>query len=119
MKSVFVFLVLLALAFCPPPEFSREARQQKREQLQKELADCILKSESVSSELKKQIEESKGEELRKVLYLYITKLDQNDREIIRKCRRELLGKMREIHKNWFQNRFNNTFFPFRHKGNNQ
>ena len=81
-------MFLLALAFCPTPEFSWEAR----EQLQKEFADWILKSESVSSELKKQIEENEGEELRKVLYFYITKLDQNNREIIRKCRRKLFGK---------------------------
>ena len=108
-------MFLLALAFCPTPEFSWEAR----EQLQKEFADWILKNESVSLELKKHIEENKGEELRKVLYFYTNKLDQNNREIIRKCRRELFGKMREMYKNWFQNRFNNTFFPFGHRGNNQ
>ena len=119
MKSVLVFLVLLALAFCHPHEFSREARHQRRQQLQKEMRDCILKSESVSAELKKQIEDNKDDDLRKVLHLYITKLDTNDREIIRKCRRELFGKMKEMHKGIFQHRFNNSFPPFHNRGNNQ
>ena len=118
MKSVLVFLVLLALAFCHP-QFNREAIHQRRQQFQKEMADCILKSESVSADLKKQIEDNKEDDLRKVLDLYINKLDTNDREIIRKCRRELFGKMREMHKGIFQHRFNNSFLPFHNRGNNQ
>ena len=95
MKSILVFLFLMALVVCHPPQFNREERQKKRKQFQKDMADCILKSESVSADLKKQIEDNKDDDLRKVLHLYITKLDSNDREIIRKCRRELFGKMRE------------------------
>ena len=112
MKSVLVFLFLMALVVCHPIQFNREERQKKRKQFQKDMADCILKSESVSADLKKQIEDNKDDDLRKVLHLYITKLDSNDREIIRKCRRELFGKMREMHRGRFHDRFNNSLhFP--------
>ena len=121
MKSVLVFLFLMALVVCPPPEFNREERQKKRKQFQKDMADCILKNESASAELKKQVEDNKDDDLRKVLHLYITKLDLNDREIIRKCRRELFGKNREMHRGRFHDRFggfNQTHRPpFERHGN--
>ena len=116
MRVVFIFLVLIALVLCQPPhEFNREERVKRRKEFQKQLADCILRSESISSELKKQIEDNKDDDLRKVLHLYVTKLDTNDREIIRKCRRELFGKMREMHRGRFQERFNHST-PFHHRG---
>ena len=122
MKSVLVFLVLMALVFCPPPEFNREERQKRKRDFQKQIAECILKTESLSADLKKQIEDNKDDDLRKVLHLYITKLDSNDREIIRKCRRELFGKMREMHRGRFHDRFggfNHTHRPpFERHGNN-
>ena len=119
MKSLLVFLVLLALVFCQPNEFSSEARRQRRQRFQKEMADCIVNTEGVSAELKKQVEDNKDDDLRKVLHLYITKLGTHDHEIIRKCRRELFGKMREMHKGLFQHRFNRTFPFLHHRGNLQ
>ena len=119
MRVVLVFLVLVALVLCNPPhEFNREERIKRRKEFQTQLADCILKSESLSPELKKQIEDNKDDDLRKILHLYITKLDTNDREIIRKCRRELFGKMREMHRGRFQERFNHSL-PFRHRADNR
>ena len=112
MRSVLVFFVLLALVICHPPEFNREERQKRRKEFQKELADCILKSESASADLKKQIEDNKDDDLRKVLHLFITKLDSNDREIIRKCRREIFGKIREMHRGKFDR---NSSHPFDHQ----
>ena len=121
MKSVLVFLVLIVLVVCPPPEFNREERHKRRREFQKQMAECILKSESVSADLRKQIEDNKDDDLRKVLHLYLTKLDSNDREIIRKCRRELFEKMREMHRGRFHDRFDdNHHVPFHHNfhGNN-
>ena len=117
MKNVLLFLLLIGLIICHPP-FDREERQKRRRQFQKEMADCIVKSDSVSAELKKQIEDNIDDDLRKVLHLYMTKLDSNDREIIRKCRRELFGKMREMHRGRFHG-FNRTHnFPFHHERHN-
>jgi hypothetical protein len=39
MKSFLVFLVLFALVICPPPKFSRETRKQRKQQIQKGIAD--------------------------------------------------------------------------------
>ena len=116
MKNVLLF-VLLTLAICHPPEFNREERARRREEFNKEMAECILKGDSISAELKTQIENNKNDDLRKVLHLYMTKLDTNDREVIRKCRRELFSKMMEKHRDRFHGRFNHTF-PFHHRGGN-
>ena len=111
MKNVLVF-VLLALVICHPPEFNKEERVKRRKEFNKEMGECILKG-SISAELKTQIENNKDDDLRKVLHLYMTKLDTNDREIIKKCRRQLFSKMMEIHREKFKGRFNHSF-PFHH-----
>ena len=97
MKSVLIFFVLLVLVACPPPpNFAedRGRRESRRKEFNKQMVDCLLKSE-ISDELKKQVEDNKDDDLRKILHMFMTKLESNDREIIRKCRRELFGKMRE------------------------
>ena len=109
MKSMLVFLFLIALVVCHPPhKFSREGIMQRRKEFQNNMIDCILKS-NASADLKKKIEDNKEEDLRKVLHLFLSKLDTSDREIIRNCRRELFNKMREMymHKG-INDRFNHT-----------
>ena len=109
MKSVLIFLVLMVFVVCPPPHFNIEERMKRRREFQNNMVDCIVKSEGVSAELKKKIEDNKEEDLRKILHLYLTKLDTSDREIIRKCRRELFTKMRESFRNrWEHGRFNRS-----------
>ena len=117
MKNVLLF-ILFALAICHPPEFNKEERARRRKEFNKEMADCILKGGSISAELKTQIENNKDDDLRKILHLYMTKLDSNDREVIRNCRRELFSKMMEHHRGRFQGRFNHAF-PSVHKRENQ
>ena len=92
MRNVLIFLILMALVVCPPPEFNREERQNRRKEFQKQMVDCLLNSEGISADFKKQIEDNKDDDLRKVLHTFMTKLDSNDREVIRKCRRELFSK---------------------------
>ena len=95
MKIFLVFLVLLVLVVCPPPHFNKEEVFKRRKEMENQISECILKSESVSADFKKQIEENKDGDLRKVLQLSNSKLDANDREIVRQCRREFFEKMRE------------------------
>ena len=106
MKRVLVFLVLIALVICNPLKFNREERQKKRREFQKQITECILKSKSLSPDFKKQLEESKDVDLRKVLQLFMNKLDSNDREVIRKCRNEIFGKIREMVKDKFHEKLN-------------
>ena len=96
MKIVLFFLVLLVVVVCPPPKFNKEEALKRRKELQNQISECILKSESVSADLKKKIEDNKEGDLRKILQLSHIKLDSNDREIVRKCRREFFEKMREM-----------------------
>ena len=93
----FILLILL-FVFVVSTRNNDEAKERKREKLRsifkKVLAQCILKSEA-SAELKKEVEENKDGDLKKVLHNYVTKIDSNDREIIRKCRRKSLVFMKE------------------------
>jgi hypothetical protein len=104
-----IFLVLIVIVVCPFPEYDREERRRKKNEFRKEIADCILESSKISSELRKQIEDNKDDDLRKVLHLHITRLDETDREVIRKCRREYFGKIRNIHRERLHERFNRNF----------
>ena len=109
MKSLLVFLVLMVFVVCPPPHFNAEERMKRRREFQKSMADCIVKSEGASPELKKKIEDNKEEDLRKILHLYLTKLGSSDREIIRNCRKELFSKLRESFKGrWNPAHFNHS-----------
>ena len=99
------------------PEYATNIKKSAEEVFNKQMADCILKGGSISAELKTQIENNKDDDLRKILHLYMTKLDSNDREVIRNCRRELFSKMMEKHRSRFQGRFNHAF-PSRHKREN-
>ena len=59
MKSLLVFLVLMVFVVCPPPHFNHEERMKRRREFQKSMADCIVKSEGVSAELKKKLKITK------------------------------------------------------------
>ena len=99
MKSILIFSVLLVLVTCPPSNFTMPGRNGRREsrakEYKKEMTDCLLKSE-ISDKLKKQLED-KDKTLPLFVPFFGTKVDsnENDREIIRKCRTELLRKRRE------------------------
>ena len=89
MRSVLIFLLLIALVVCPFPDFDKDQRKKKRKEFKKQITKCILQSNSISKDLRKEIEENEDEDdLKKILHLYVSKLDENDREVIRKCRRE-------------------------------
>ena len=121
MKGVLLFIFLATLVVCQGPEThegQHEERINRRKQIQKEICDCILK-EDISSELKTKLEENQGEDLRHTLHLFLNKLDTKDREVIRKCRREVFGKMREMFKNRkfdsFMNRTRYRHHPLLHE----
>ena len=121
MKGVLLFIFLAALVVCQHPdshEGKKEERIHRRKQIQKDIHDCILKGD-ISTELKNKLEENKDEDLRHTLHLFLNKLDTKDREVIRKCRREVFGKMREMFKNRkfdsFMNRTRYRHHPLLHE----
>ena len=123
MRDVLIFIFLASLVLCQQPESStgkHEERVQRRKKFQQEIYDCILK-EDISTELKTKLQENKDEDLRHTLHLFLNKLDTKDREVIRKCRREVFGKMRDLFKgrkyDGFMNRTHYRHQPFLHERN--
>ena len=123
MRDVLIFIFLASLVLCQQPESStgkHEERVQRRKKFQQEIYDCILK-EDISAELKTKLQENKDEDLRHTLHLFLNKLDTKDREVIRKCRREVFGKMRDLFKgrkyDGFMNRTHYRHQPFLHERN--
>ena len=123
MKNFVVFLVLIALVICPLPNRGRfrEDRQKRRKEYEKQIVDCIVNSERVSQELKSQLEENKNNDVREILSEHFNKFDDNDHEVIRKCRREYYTKIRLMHKDILREKFNRNFthhhFPEDHRYN--
>ena len=102
MKGVLLFIFLAALVVCQHPEShegKHEVRIPRKKQIQKDISDCILKGD-ISTELKNKLEENKDKDkdLRHTIHLFLNKLDTKDSEVIRKCRREVFGKIRDMFK---------------------
>ena len=102
MKGVLLFIFLAALVVCQHPEShegKHEERIHRRKQIQKDISDCILKGD-ISTELKNKLEENKDKDkyLRQTIHLFLNKLGTKDSEVIKKCRREVFGKMRDMFK---------------------
>ena len=110
MKRILVFLFLISLVVCPLPDSEKEERKKKRKEFQREIRKCILDSGEISAHLRKELEDNKDEDdLRKVLHLFVTKLNENDREVIRKCRREYFSKLRDFHKERIFNKLHRNY----------
>ena len=99
---VFIFSMLILSVVCPFPyhheQLTHKDRLQRRKTFQKGIVDCLLSSNDISTELKKKLEENKDEDLRQIVHLFMNKVNLKDKEIIRKCRREVFQKMRNMFK---------------------
>ena len=119
MRRFVIFLILMALVVCPySGHMNMEERKKKRKKFQKEIGECILESNKISSQLRKKVEENKDEDIKKLLHLYTEKLGEDDREVIRKCRRKYFEKIRNMFREKIHERFNRNFthhFPNEHE----
>ena len=96
MKGFLLFIFLAALVICQQPvtlEEKQKERAQRIKQIQKDINDCILKSE-ISTDLRNKLEESKDDS-KHTLHLFMNKLDTQDREAVKKCRKEVFGKLKK------------------------
>jgi len=99
-------LLFLILAFTSNPignennnEFSKGKRKR---QFNLDLYECIVKSETASNELKKYAEEHKDKGLRQNLHSIKSKLNENDLNILKQCRKETFLKFRETIQKTFE-----------------
>ena len=56
------------------------------------IAECVIKSEKASTELKKEIEQNLEIDFKQILFPKNKKLNKNDKDIIKNCRNEVLTK---------------------------
>ena len=96
MKNFLIFLFLLVFIICEPSDLSTEEIRKRRKILEQDMINCIIKSGSATNEFKREIEKKEGDKLRLILRKYLSKLDTNDRFIIKKCRREIFLNLRKI-----------------------
>ena len=90
--------MFITSSICEPTDFNMQEIRKRREILEKDMINCIFKSDSATNEFKAQVEKNKGDKLKKILRKYLSKLDSNDRFIIKKCRTEIFLKLRNIKK---------------------
>ena len=98
MKKIIIFVALVMFVVAQPSEERREEIRQRRREHDKVIAECILKSEAASPELKKIVEENQDGNLMKALHPRDHKLEKSDREVFRNCRKEMIEKMKEGHR---------------------
>ena len=98
MRKILFFVLLLVLATCQPSKEKIEEMKKRRKEREMQLAECILRSPDASEEFKKLIEENKDKDLIRALYPRDHKLEKNDHDVMRNCRREMLDKRREEHR---------------------
>lgn len=97
MKYFLLVLVLIGI-ICNPNEDGKKfelGRENKRKKFNTNLYECIVKNETTSEDLKKNIEENKDKELRKTLFKLKDTLSESDQEVVKHCRKESFMKFRD------------------------
>ena len=94
MKKILFFIFILITIDCKPSREKIEEFHNRRVEHDRLIAECILKNENISPDLKKLIEENKDKNIFRALHPKDHKLDKNDRDVIRNCRREMLEKLK-------------------------
>ncbi len=92
MKKIFIILIVLKFIACLLSKEEIEKLRVKRKERDKNIAECILKSDIVSEDLKKKIKENEDKNLVRILHPHDHKLDKNDQEVIRNCTKEVFLK---------------------------
>ena len=89
MKYLLIFVALLSLSFCEAPPKARPiAVEDAFISIKKTILECLSKSEVASAELKKYATDALATDLKESLNLHKFRENPNDKDVIRKCRRE-------------------------------
>ncbi len=95
MKNYLFFIFLLALVACSSRKGAKNVNQEFKNEIKSKLIECISATEGVSEQLKQHIERMKSLDSRIPYNFNRVKLEKNDIEIIRKCKREVFQERRK------------------------
>ena len=113
MKKIFIFSILIIFITCQIAEKKEKIKKKYFKQFRKEIFDCIIENEKSSNFLKKKIKDYMDEDYEKILRVFISRLSNKDRNIIRKCRKNYFKKVKNfINKNYTDDNYNLTNFTF-------
>ena len=109
MKKIFIFSILIIFITCQIAEKKEKIKKKYLKQFRKEIFDCIIENEKSSNFLKKKIKDYMDEDYEKILRVFISRLSNKDRIIIRKCRKNYFKKVKNfINKKYTEDNFNLT-----------
>ena len=98
MKKTLLFLLLIVFAVCRPSDERREERREemRRRRLEHDriIAECILNNNKTSPELKKAVEENKDNLIR-AIHPRDHRIEGDDRDVIRDCRKMVFEMRKE------------------------
>ena len=100
MKCFIIILSLFYFSFCDFPKIKREiAVTDTFIGIRKNLLECIVKTESASSELKQYASDFLKTDLKGDLNLGQFRTNPTDNDVLKKCRREAFYNRKRMNKN--------------------
>ena len=95
MKSYLCFICLIACALCASKKTEKSFDPSVRSEIRAKIIECISSSDGISETLKNHLEKVKQNDERIPLHFSKVELEQNDREIIKNCKREVFRARRK------------------------
>ena len=95
MKSYLCFICLIACALCASKKTEKSFDPSVRSEIRAKIIECISSSDGISETLKNHLEKVKQNDERIPLHFSKVELEQNDREIIKNCKREVFKARRK------------------------
>ena len=95
MKTYICFITLIACILCAYKKSDQKFDPTRRNEIRGKIIECISNAEGISQTLKNHLEELKTSDERIPLHFSKIELEQNDREIIKNCKREVFKARRK------------------------
>ena len=95
MKAYLCFILLFACALCASKRTDKHLDPNFRNEIRTKMIDCISATDGISETLKEHLEKVKSSDERIPLHFSKLELGDNDREIIRNCKRQVFKDRRK------------------------
>ena len=96
MKSFFIVLLLITFSICNPEVGKTKFNLRLKHEIRTKILDCIISNERISENLKKNIDLIKTSKKPIPLIFSKIKMEDDDMEIIRACKREVFQDIKNI-----------------------